>query len=104
MRETKMRSDRSNDRQQRINYADKIWRKQYPNSYQDGNRHLSILSRAKWLCFYGVLFENVKNHLLNTFGRYEIFEFEIEGMLRKNYHSKPWRIRKEEDGIYGRKE
>lgn len=74
-----------------INYADKIWRKQYPNSNQDCNRLLSILLRAKWLCFYGVFFENAKDYLLNTFGRYGIFEFEIEVML----HSKPGIIRKE---------
>lgn len=61
-----------------INYADKEWRKQFLNSYQDGNGHLSILSRAKWLCLYGVLFENAKDYLLCIFGRHGIFGFEIE--------------------------
>lgn len=32
---------------QLMNYADKHWRKDYPDSYKDGNRHKSILSRAK---------------------------------------------------------
>ena len=49
---------------QLINYADKGWRKEYPGSYIDGNRHKSILSRAKWLCLYGVLFENAKDYLV----------------------------------------
>lgn len=89
---------------QLINYADKGWRKQYPDSYKDGNRHLSILSRAKWLCLYGVQFENAKNYLLNTFGRHGISEFEIEGMLRNNYHSNRGKFGSKRMGIYGKKE
>lgn len=87
-----------------INYADKGWRKQYPDSYKDGNRHLSILSRAKWLCLYGVLFENAKDYLINTFGRHGISEFEIEGMLRNNYHSNREEFGSKRMEIYGRKE
>ena len=89
---------------QLINYADKGWRKQYPDSYKDGNRHLSILSRAKWLCLYGVLFENAKDYLINTFGRHGISEFEIEGMLRNNYHSNRGDFGSKRMVIYGRKE
>lgn len=89
---------------QLINYADKGWRKQYPDSYKDGNRHLSILSRAKWLCLYGVLFENAKDYLLNTFGRHGISEFEIEGMLRNNYHSNRGEFGSKRMEIYGRRE
>lgn len=89
---------------QLINYADKGWRKQYPDSYKDGNRHLSILSRAKWLCLYGVLFENAKNYLLCTFGRHGISGFEIEGMLRNNYHSNRGKFGSMRREIYGKKE
>ena len=87
-----------------IRYADKGWRRQYPDSYKDGNRHLSILSRAKWLCLYGVLFENAKNYLLNTFGRHGISRFEIEGMLRNNYHSNRGEFGSKRMVIYGRRE
>lgn len=89
---------------QLINYADKGWRKQYPDSYKDGNRHLSILSRAKWLCLYGVLFENAKDYLINTFGRHGISEFEIEGMLRNNYHSNRGDFGSKRMVIYEKKE
>lgn len=87
-----------------IDYADKGWRRQYPDSYKDGNRHLSILSRAKWLCLYGVLFENAKNYLINTFGRHGISEFEIEGMLRNNYHSNRGKFGNKRMEIYEKKE
>lgn len=60
-----------------INYIDKKWRKDYPNSYEDGNRHRSILSRAKWLCLYGVLYDAALNCLVGTFGRHGISEDEI---------------------------
>ena len=51
-----------------INYVDRKWRKEYPDSYEDGNRHKSILSRAKWLCLYGVLYDLSLIHisLVNT--------------------------------------
>lgn len=87
-----------------IDYANKGWIKRYPDSYKDGNRHLSILSRAKWLCLYGVLFENAKNYLLNTFGRHGMSETEIEGMLRNNYHSNRGEFGSKRMVIYGRRE
>lgn len=89
---------------QLINYADKGWRKQYPNSYKDGNRHRAILSRAKWLCLYGILYENAKDYLLNTFGRHGISGTEIEGMLRNNYHSNREEFGSKRMMIYGNKE
>ena len=63
---------------QLTNYIDKCWRKEYPDSYKDGNRHKSILSRAKWLCLYGVLFDNAVDYLKATFGRHGIDEKDIE--------------------------
>lgn len=86
-----------------INYADKEWRKQYPDSYKDGYRHRSILSRAKWLCLYGVLYNNAKDYLMNTFGRHGISEYEIEGMLRNNYHSNRDKFASKRMEIYNRK-
>lgn len=70
-----------------INYIDKKWRKDYPNSYEDGNRHRSILSRAKWLCLYGVLYDAALNCLVGTFGRHGISEDEIRGMVGDNYNA-----------------
>ena len=72
---------------QLMNYADKFWRKIYPDSYKDGNRHQSILSRAKWLCLYGVLFDDAVNYLKATFGRHGIDEKDIEAMAINNYNS-----------------
>lgn len=64
----------------------------------------NILENQVFMFFYGMLFENVKNHLLNTFGRYGIFELEIEGMLRKNYHSNRGEFGSKRMEIYGKKE
>ena len=72
---------------QLMNYADKFWRKIYPDSYKDGNRHQSILSRARWLCLYGVLFDDAVNYLKATFGRHGIDEKDIEAMAINNYNS-----------------
>lgn len=72
---------------QLMNYADKHWRKDYPDSYKDGNRHKSILSRAKWLCLYGVLFDDAVDYLKATFGRHGIDENDIEAMAINNYNS-----------------
>ena len=72
---------------QLMNYADKLWRKIYPDSYKDGNRHQSILSRAKWLCLYGVLFDDAVNYLKATFGRHGIDKKDIEAMAINNYNS-----------------
>lgn len=70
-----------------INYIDKKWRKEYPKSYEDGNRHRSILSRAKWLCRYGVLYEDALFYLTGTFGLHGISEEDIEGMVINNYNA-----------------
>lgn len=45
-----------------------------------------IKSWVKWLCLYGVLFDNAKNYLLSAFSRHGFSEAEIEGMLRNNYN------------------
>ena len=70
-----------------INYIDRKWRKEYPDSYEDGNRHKSILSRAKWLCLYGVLYDAALDYLVGTFGRHGISEDDIKGMVINNYNA-----------------
>lgn len=70
-----------------INYVDRKWRKEYPDSYEDGNRHKSILSRAKWLCLYGVLYDAALEYLVGTFGRHGISENDIESMAVNNYNA-----------------
>lgn len=88
---------------QLINYADKLWRKIYPDSYKDGNRHQSILSRAKWLCLYGVLFDDAVNYLKATFGRHGIDEKDIEAMAINNYNSNRDNFGSKRNEIYQRR-
>lgn len=88
---------------QLINYADKLWRKIYPDSYKDGNRHQSILSRAKWLCLYGVLFDDAVNYLKATFGRHGIGEKDIEAMAINNYNSNRDKFGSKRNEIYQRR-
>ena len=89
---------------QLTNYIDKCWRKEYPDSYKDGNRHKSILSRAKWLCLYGVLFENAVDYLKATFGRHGIDEKDIEEMAINNYNSNRGKFGSKRNELYQRKE
>lgn len=70
-----------------IDYINRKWRKEYPESYKDGNRHRSILSRAKWLCRYGVLYEHALFYLIGTFGLHGIAEEDIEAMVINNYNA-----------------
>lgn len=84
---------------QLINYADKYWRKNYPDSYKDGNRHKAILSRAKWLCLYGVLFDNALGYLQATFGRHGIDCGDIKEMTVNNYNSNRDRFGSRRSGI-----
>jgi hypothetical protein len=70
-----------------INYIDKKWRLEYPESYEDGHRHQAILSRAKWLCRYGVLYENALAYLTGTFGLHGIDKADIEAMVINNYNA-----------------
>lgn len=88
---------------QLMNYADKFWRKIYPDSYKDGNRHQSILSRAKWLCLYGVLFDDAVNYLKATFGRHGIDEKDIEAMAINNYNSNRDNFGSKRNEIYQRR-
>ena len=88
---------------QLMNYADKLWRKIYPDSYKDGNRHQSILSRAKWLCLYGVLFDDAVNYLKATFGRHGIDEKDIEAMAINNYNSNRDNFGSKRNEIYQRR-
>ncbi len=60
---------------------------EYPESYEDGHRHQSILSRAKWLCRYGVLYENALAYLTGTFGLHGIDKADIEAMVINNYNA-----------------
>ena len=89
---------------QLTNYIDKLWRKEYPDSYKDGNRHKSILSRAKWLCLYGVLFDVVMDYLKATFGRHGIDERDIEEMTINNYNSNRGKFGSKRNELYQRKE
>ena len=89
---------------QLVNYADKHWRKEYPDSYKDGNRHKSILSRAKWLCLYGVLFDDAVSYLKATFGRHGIDERDIEEMTINNYNSNRGKFGSKRTELYQRKE
>lgn len=88
---------------QLMNYADKFWRKIYPDSYKDGNRHQSILSRAKWLCLYGVLFDDAVNYLKSTFGKHGIDEKDIEAMAINNYNSNRNNFGSKRNEIYKRR-
>lgn len=89
---------------QLTNYIDKCWRKEYPDSYKDGNRHKSILSRAKWLCLYGVLFDVAVDYLKATFGRHGIDEKDIEEMAINNYNSNRGKFGSKRNELYQRKE
>ena len=83
---------------------DTRWRKDYPHSYEDGHRHQSILSRAKWLCLYGVLYENALNYLKATFGRHGISEPDIEGMVINNYNANRSLFGSERSKLYAKKQ
>ena len=88
---------------QLTNYIDKLWRKEYPDSYKDGNRHKSILSRAKWLCLYGVLFNVAVDYLKATFGRHGIDKKDIEAMAINNYNSNRDNFGSKRNEIYQRR-
>ena len=83
---------------------DVYWRKDYPDSYEDGHRHQSILSRAKWLCLYGVLYENALEYLKATFGKHGISESDIEGMVINNYNANRAFFGSERQKLYLKKE
>ena len=87
-----------------INYVDRKWRREYPDSYEDGNRHKSILSRAKWLCRYGVLYDAALDYLIGTFGRHGISEDDIEGMTVNNYNASRGNFGVSRMELYSRKE
>ena len=88
---------------QLMNYADKFWRKIYPDSYKDGNRHQSIRSRAKWLWLYGVLFDDAVNYLKSTFGKHGIDEKDIEAMAINNYNANRNNFGSKRNEIYKRR-
>lgn len=87
-----------------INYVDRKWRREYPDSYEDGNRHRSILSRAKWLCLYGVLYDAALGYLVGTFGRHGISEDDITGMVINNYNANRKNFGVSRMELYSRKE
>lgn len=87
-----------------INYIDKKWRLEYPESYEDGHRHQSILSRAKWLCKYGVLYENALAYLTGTFGLHGIDKADIEAMVINNYNANRGDFGKDRMRLYQKKE
>lgn len=69
-----------------IDYMKKRWDKAFPDCYNDGNRHQSILSRASSFCKAGVLVDNAINHLISTFGKHGIEEWEIRNMVNYCYN------------------
>ena len=70
-----------------IDYLDGKWRKQYPNSYQDGHRHNAIMARAKSLCEAGILIDNAKRYFYNTFGKHGITKPDIDNMVNYAYNT-----------------
>ena len=70
-----------------IDYIDQKWRKQYPNSYQDGYRHNAIMARAKSLCEAGILIDNAKKYFYNTFGKHGITKPDIDNMVNYAYNT-----------------
>jgi len=70
-----------------MDYLRKKWDVQFPDSYSDGNRHKSILARAKTFCEAGILVESAINQLVNTFGRHGIAQSEIINMVNYCYNT-----------------
>ena len=70
-----------------MDYLRKKWDKQFPNAYVDGNRHKSILARAKTFCEVGILIDAAINYFVNTFGRHGISEREIIDMVNYCYNT-----------------
>ncbi len=70
-----------------IDYLDKKWRVQFPDSYQDGHKHQSILARGKSLCLAGVLVDNALEYFMSTFGKYGISESDIRNMTNYTYNT-----------------
>ena len=68
-------------------YLTKKWNKEHPDCYQDGNRHKSILARAKSFCEAGILVDVAINNLINTFGRHDIPENDIRDMVNYCYNT-----------------
>lgn len=70
-----------------MDYLRKKWDIQFPDSYSDGNRHKSILARAKTYCEAGILVDAAINQLVNTFGRHGIAQSEIINMVNYCYNT-----------------
>ena len=70
-----------------MDYLRKKWDIQFPDSYSDGNRHKSILARAKTYCEAGILVDAAINQLVNTFGRHGIAQSEIIDMVNYCYNT-----------------
>ena len=72
---------------QLMDYLTKKWKVPFPDCYADGNRHKSILARAKTFCEVGILVDNAINHFINTFGRHGISEQDIRDMVNYCYNT-----------------
>ena len=70
-----------------MDYLTKKWNVLFPDCYADGNRHKSILARAKTFCEVGILVDNAINHFINTFGRHGISEQDIRDMVNYCYNT-----------------
>ena len=51
-----------------MDYLTKKWNAQFSDCYADGNRHKSILARAKTFCEVGILVDNAINHFISDTG------------------------------------
>ena len=74
------------------------------NLVRFSNRHSSILSRVKWLCRYGVLYDATLEYLIGTFDRHGISEDDIEGMAINNYNANRGNFGISRMELYSRKE
>ena len=68
-------------------YLTKKWNKGFSDRYIDGNRHDSILAKAKSFCEAGILVDVAINNLINTFGRHGIPENDIRDMVNYCYNT-----------------
>lgn len=70
-----------------MDYLRKKWDRMFPNSYSDGNRHRSILARAKSFCEAGILVDAAIKHLVIKFGNNGIATGEIVNMVNYCYNT-----------------
>ena len=70
-----------------MDWMKRKWDVLFPEAYEDGNRHRSILSRGKSFCEAGILMENATHCLVQIFTRHGISEEEIVNMVNYCYNT-----------------